>query len=44
MVNVNAFVTAVKTPITVVIVLPRTTNPSEGIDLSSGLENYNKNK
>ena len=44
MANVNVSVTADQTPITVVIVLLRTTNPSEGIDLSSGLEDHNKNR
>jgi hypothetical protein len=44
MANVNVFVTADQTPITVVIVLPRTTDPSEDIDLSTGLEDRNKNK
>jgi len=44
MANVNVFVTADQTPITVVTVLLRTTDPSEGIDLSTGLEDHDKNK
>jgi hypothetical protein len=34
MANVNVSVTADRTPITVVIVRPRTTNLSEGTDIS----------
>jgi hypothetical protein len=34
MANVNVSVTADRTPITVVIVLLRTTDPSEGTDIS----------
>lgn len=42
MANVNVSVTADQTPITAVIVRPRTTNPSEGTDISSSLRDHKK--